>query len=507
MNQENNAPLFSRRNFVAGAVAATGSILLGDAALAEIPGTSAMNIDAFKKACKGIVATPADANFKELLYGDLWNKRLTDRTPDILVRVNDEADVSTAIKFARANKLKVVVRGGGHNWCQPTLRNGGLLLDIVNLNKVISIDPVARLAIVQPIISNRDAQKALNAVGMAFPSGHCPQVKLSGYLLGGGMAWNQGTWGSGTKSIEAIELVTADGELIKASKTENPDYFWAARGGGTGFFGVVTKYYLKIYPLPKAIHGSTYFYSLADVSAVGAWLGENAARISASVELSLFMIEAPPAHKEAAAAHGNKICMVTGAAFSDTAEDAKALLKPLEECPVKPISKEFATPLTFTQLFDASGGLWPEGLRSRVEATFSNTSPGELANACAVQLTKSPSSLTVILFTIFTGPDVPAPPIDAAYSMSSKVYGGPWTMWKDQADDDTNTTWHNECTALLRPYNIGYYIGESDSVGRPSNAVQAYTPEKWQRLADLRDKYDPEGVFFGYFDGFAARSS
>jgi FAD/FMN-containing dehydrogenase len=117
----------------------------------------------------------------------------------------------------------------------------------------------ARKAVVQPIISNRDIQKVLNAKGLAYPSGHCPQVKLSGYLLGGGMAWNQGVWGSGTESIEAIELVTAEGRLITASKDEHAEYFWAARGSGYGFFGVVTRYHLKLHPLPKAIHGSTYY--------------------------------------------------------------------------------------------------------------------------------------------------------------------------------------------------------------------------------------------------------
>ena len=104
---------------------------------------------------------------------------------------------------------------------------------------------------VQPIISNRDIQRVLNAKGLAYPSGHCPQVKLSGYLLGGGMSWNQGVWGYGNESLEAVELVTAEGKLITASESDNADYFWAARGAGYGFFGVATRYHLKLYPLPK----------------------------------------------------------------------------------------------------------------------------------------------------------------------------------------------------------------------------------------------------------------
>src|SRR5258705_2268421 len=368
---------FSRRSFMKGTAAAAGGLLLGRSGRRENPKGTPMDIEALKKACKGVVAAQSDANFTDLIHGNLWNRLIPRRAPQIVVRVKDEQDVIAAIQFARENKLKVVVRGGGHNWCQPTLRNSGLLIDLSELNKVISIDVAARKAVVQPIISNRDVQKVLNAKGLAYPSGHCPQVKLSGYLLGGGMAWNQGVWGSGTESIEAIELVTAEGKLITASKNEHAEYFWAARGSDPGFCGVVKRYHLKLHPLPMAIHGSIYYYSMDDVAAVGGWLGENAAKISPAVELSLFLREAPANLKEKTAAQGGKVAMVTGAAFADSPEEAKARLKPLEAFPLlsECLSSSFATPIVFEQMFDASGALWPEGLRNRVEATFSNTSP------------------------------------------------------------------------------------------------------------------------------------
>jgi len=462
-----------------------------------------MDVDALKKACKGVVAVRGEANFSELIHGTLWNRLIPGRAPEVVVRAKDEQDIIAAILFARENALKVAVRGGGHNWCQPTLRNGGMLIDLSNLNQIISIDVAGRKAVLQPVVSNRDVQKALNEKGLAYPTGHCPQVKLSGYLLGGGMSWNQGSWGAGTESVEAIELVTAAGELITASKDENQEYFWAARGSGSGFFGVVTRYHLKLYPLPKVILGSTHFYSMDDAAAVAAWLGDTAAKISPAVELSMFLMEAPADLKDKTVEQGGKVAMVTATAFTDSKGESKALLQPLDDCPLLPkcLSRSFATPLVFEQMFDLSGAIWPEGLRNRVEATFSNSSPGEIVNAVAGHMTKSPSPLTVVLFVIFTGPNVPAPHRDMAYSMSSKVYGGPWTMWRDAAEDEANSRWHEECAALLRPFNIGYYVGESDTVGRPSNAVESVSPENWQRLADLRDKYDPDGLFFDYFDG------
>ena len=265
----------SRRQFVVGAAAAAGGAFLGQTGRAESPQSTPMNIDTLKRACKGVVAAHGEPGFEEQVYGGLWNRLFPNRAPQIAVCVADEQDAITAIQFARENKLKVVVRGGGHNWCQPTLRNGGLLIDLKNLDKVISIDVAARKAVVQPIISNREMQRVLNAKGLAYPSGHCPQVKLSGYLLGGGMSWNQGVWGYGNESVEAVELVTAEGKLITANESDNADYFWAARGAGYGFFGVATRFHLKLYPLPRAIHGISYYYSLNEAAAVAGWLGRD----------------------------------------------------------------------------------------------------------------------------------------------------------------------------------------------------------------------------------------
>ena len=496
---------FSRRRFVAGAGAAAAGALLGSSGHAEVPKgvVSPASLDELRKACQGAAVGAGEPGFAERVYGGLWNRLLPDRAPQIIVCVADEQDVISAIRFARENKLKVVVRGGGHNWCQPTLRNGGLLIDLKNLNKVISIDVAKRQAVVQPIISNRDIQRALNPKGLAYPSGHCPQVKLSGYLLGGGMSWNQGVWGYGNESVEAVELVTAEGKLIIASERENADYFWAARGAGYGFFGVATRYHLKLYPLPKAIHAVAYYYPLDEAGSVAEWLGNIASKLSPTVELSFFLLTAPPELKDKAAADGGKICMVSATVFADLAEDAKEALQLFHDCPAieKCLLQTPAKSVVFEDLFDASGALWPEGMRNRVKAIFSNSNPGEIVRALRQHITKAPSPTTLILFAIFTGPHVPAPLPNAALSLSARVYGGPWTMWLDAVDDESNTAWYQECVALMKPSVTGYYIGETDPVAFPSEATGAFSPESWKRLADLRDKYDPDGVFYGYFDG------
>lgn len=503
--------ILGRRAFLTKGLAAAGSLVFSNW-LGDSPAGAATSRSKFDKALlqskfgfKGKVLAKGEAGFEEAAIGTVWNELRPTRRPELIAQVTDEQDVAAAVKFAKANNLKVTVRGGGHNWAAPSLRNRGMLIDLTNLNKVISIDPVARKAVVQPIISNRDVQKALNAQGMSYPSGHCPPVKLSGYLLSGGMAWNQGEWGPGVGSIEAIEIVTSEGEMITASATENQDYFWAARGAGPGFFGVAVRYHLKLYPLPTAITASVYQYPYEHLIEIAEWLGPLAAKLPANVELSLFAVQAPPELAEKAKSSGGKICMVTATMFTNSLEEAKKTLCVLDTCPVrdKALMTSLIQPTTFEQLFDGSGDLWPGNLRCKVDAMFSDAPLSELFKSTKDHFEKSTSPETVLMFAIFTGPNVPAPLPDAAFSQSARLYGGPWTMWKDAASDAQQIAWHEKCVALLKPHIIGHYISESDTSAHPEYSTASFSAAKWKKLAELRKKYDPTGVFFNFTEALS----
>ncbi|MEO6846908.1 MAG: FAD-binding protein [Chthoniobacterales bacterium] len=509
MDKNEKDSSISRRRFIASAAVATGGLLLGaTTGSAEAPKAKSVDIESLKKACKGRVTFAGESGFGEAIHGDLWNKLIPDRAPDVVVRVADEEDVVAAVKFARANKLKVTVRGGGHNWAAPSLRTGGMLIDLSLLNKVISIDENAMKAVVQPIISNRDSQKLLNPKGLTFPCGHCPTVKLSGFLLGGGLPWNPGVWGYACESLEAVELVTAEGKRITATKDENVDYYWAAKGTGFGFFGVALRYHLKLHPLPKAIHGSAYWYSLDDAEAVATWLGDNAKSFTKNIELSMFLLTAPPEMKAAAAKNGGKVCLVTATCFADTPTEAKTNLAAFKNSPVndKCLSKTVDQPTNFEGLFDAAGPMWPPNIRCRPKSTFSNAKPQDLIGAMKEHFTKTPSEITVMLVGIFTGGSLPAPLPDAAVSIGGAVYAGLWTQWKDASDDAVNTEWYDQYATLIKPYVANYYIGESDQVRNPSETTGAFSSANFKKIADLRDKHDPDRVFFGYFDGLADKA-
>ena len=510
----------SRRALLSAALAGGSSIALsgnfpnnGSAtareAIKEQAGSGRANPSALKSqfGFKGGVLDSSDPGFEQTAFGDLWNKLLPKRHPQIIAQANDEADVVAAVKFARAERLKVTVRGGGHNWCNPSLRNKGLLIDLADLNAVLSVDAGARKALVQPIISNRQIQAVLNSHGMSFPSGHCPEVKLSGYLLSGGMSWNHGVWGPGVGSVEAIELVNAKGEIITASATDNPDYFWAARGCGPGFFGIALRYHLKLYPLPQAIVSSAYYYPHEHLVRLAKWLDQLAPRLPSSVELSLFVIEAPPDLADKTSASNHKVALVSAVMFGDSAEAARSALAALDSYPSldQCLSRSVAQPTNFTQLFDASGALWASNLRSKVDAMFYNAPLADLCSAIKDHLAVAPSPKTVLLLSVYTGKNrPPAMPADAAFSMTGKLYGGPWTAWASADQDAANSSWHDKCVQLLKPHVAGHYIGETNFAGHPEYAKLSYSPAAWERIGKLRKKLDPDGLFFDFSDGLSA---
>ena len=196
--------------------------------------------------------------------------------------------------------------------------------------------------------------------------------------------------------------------------------------------------------------------------------------------------------------------MVTASTFADSAEEAKEATKLLDECPViaKCLAKTVNENVSFEKLLDMSGDIFIENARNHVEACFSNADPKELFNALKDHFAVTPSAHSVIMFAFFTGPNVPAPLLpDAAFSMSAHLYGGPWTMWKDEADDEANAVWQKKAVAILKPFTAGHYVSETDTVQYPDHIKRSYSPTNLRRIEELRKKYDPNGVFFAFSDG------
>lgn len=451
----------------------------------------------------GKVVTRSSIDFSAVRESMVWNALKPDRSPQVIVKVKNENDVVQAINFARENGLKVVVHGGGHTWCGLALRNGGMTIDLSELN-ALKIDPSTKTAIIQPVISNQELAHQLGCYDLAFPIGHCPTVKSSGYLLNGGMSWNMSDWGPACLSIEAIEFVTASGQMIQASAKEHSDLFWAARGCGPGMFAVATRFHLKCFPLPKGMMTSTYYYALSDLHEVVEEATAIGWKMPSCVELSIFLMKAPLELADKCKENGGKICMINAVAFAQTPEEATAALALLEQGTAlkKCLFKATFEKTSFKQLGENAGASWPENHRNLCENQSSKANPVDILMALRDKIIDAPSPKSLMVFCQSTGQhNLIEPHPDISLSMDATSYGGVWSIWENQEEDAANEKWHNACTDILKQFKSTPYIGETDIVQDPSRVQKAYTPEKWKRLEQIRAKYDPDGLFFGFLGG------
>jgi FAD/FMN-containing dehydrogenase len=460
------------------------------------------DIAAIRRRVAGDVIGSSEPRFATQLEGMLFNQVRPDRRPDVIVRAVDEDDVAAAVRCARDQGLRVTARGGGHSWAGLAVRAGGMLIDLAQLTD-ITVDPDGRTASIQPSVSNRDLMRHLSPHGLPFPVGHCPTVKASGFLLSGGIGWNSAQWGLACESVQAVDLVTARGERVRADAGQNTDLFWAARGAGAGLFAVATRYHLRLHPMPRAIRTSAYYYPADLVEHVGPWLDTVADDLPAYVELSVFLMSAPPEIAARCASANGKVVLVTATAFADDPEDAAAALSPLESCPVmdRCVDKSVDEPTPFETLFDASGAKWPPGHRYQVETLWTTRPSPDLLLALRDHLLRAPSAKSLVLLAIYPGWTNFRPRDDLAFSMAARTYGGLWTTWESVADDAANLAWHQEAARTLEPFMTGHYLGETDIADEPSRAARSFAPAHWRRLQAVRERHDPDGIFHGFTGG------
>src|SRR5215210_2145678 len=378
-----------------------------------------MTTQSLEERISGTVVHRGDPDYEQARCAPGWNEIKPERYPDLIVQVASEDDVIEAVNFAREQHMKLAVRGGGHNWCAAALQEGGILLDLSRLNGV-EIDAEARVATVQPVVTNRYFAKQLAKHGLAFPVGHCPCVPLSGFILNGGFGWNAGEWGYSCFSLISLDVVTADGNLVTASEAENTELLWAARGAGPGFFGVATKYRLRLYPLPKAITTSTLMYPLEKLPEAVKWAAETVNTLPRNVEFTLFLASAPPS----IANRCEKVCVLSATAFADSDTEAAEALSALATCPLAGcVMKNLHASTPFQVLFDNADRLWPRGKRYAVDTMWSASPPLDVLTIIQDHFTTAPSADSLVLSSILPSPPADALPLtDAAFSMVAPVY-------------------------------------------------------------------------------------
>lgn len=446
-----------------------------------------MDMRALRLRIRGDVVTRDDAGYEAVRTGLSWNGRKPDRLPEIIVKAKDAGDVQAAVRFAAAHGKRISVRGGGHHWSGVAVQDC-IVIDLAGMDALV-IDPETRTARAEPGVRNGRLSEALAGHGLAFPAGHCASVPLSGYLLGGGLGWNSGAWGVACHNVESVEVVLADGALVTASATDNPDIFWAARGAGPEFFGVVVAYRLRLHPLPRAIRTSLWVYQPDRVEAVEAWMSRTMLQVPRNVEFTAVMASAPPP----LAGRTDKTLTAVATIFADTEEEAQETLAIIKAgAPDAALDRQLSLPTPFAVLYQIIGQFFPEGGRFAADSNWSDD-PALLMKGLAEAVEIAPSAESFALAVIMPplDPDLMPP---GAFSMAGPAFSCAYAVWRDAGQDDANVTWLRNASDRLSPVSLGHYVGEAD-LDRSERMTNSFAPAAFERLRELQHRYDPSGRF------------
>ena len=428
------------------------------------------------------------AGYEHVRQATAWCKRVPDRYPEIIVGALNADDVVAAVRLAREQGLQVSVRSGGHSWNANHLRNGVLLIDCHGL-KDYHVDPDAMTGWAQPGLRGSDLNKALLELGLFFPTGHCTDVCIGGYLLQGGISWDNHRLGPACGSVTAIDVVTANGELVHATDdNEHADLLWAARGAGPGFCGVVTRYFVKLYPRRKINMNSLYIYpsdNFADVCGFCHEIGpKTPTEINKLTSWQPTITTAAP------------VITLGAMAFTDTEEEAHEQLAIYENCPGR--NRALATRLYEVISTPEMGriGADPHYLETKryagdcmwTGASFQDLAPGFR------DIINSLEGMSHILFTNF-GCENPPPRPPMAFSLDDKYYYGVYATWDDPADDKRYLDWLVRHMRALEPYMTGMPLADENLENRPFRFM---TDENLKRLDQVRAKYDPDNRFVAW---------
>jgi FAD/FMN-containing dehydrogenase len=424
-----------------------------------------------------------EAGYEAARRDCVWNARIAGRFPDLIVRAAGERDVARAVALARDRGMTIGVRSGGHSWAGSHLRDGGMLLDLSRLTDV-SLDAEARTAAVQPAARGSDLVATLREHDLFFPVGHCQGVAMGGYLLQGGFGWLSRIFGPACANVTAIDVVTADGELLRADEQSNADLFWAARGGGPGFFGIVTRFHLKLHPWPATAMNSIYLYPGELLEEIFTWAREIGPSVARSVEMMLFLQR--PA--------GESVIGVTGPVLAHTEEEARETLAILDTCPVldRAIAATPCVAVDFADLMAASRLLFPDGNRFAVDNMWTSAPVEDLVpglRGIAETLPPEPSHAMWLNW----GPSPERP--DMAYSIEDEVYIALYASWTSEADDRLYAGWPGERMREMEHLATGIQLADENLGERPARFVSG---ENLRRLDEIRVAYDPDGRFHSW---------
>jgi hypothetical protein len=446
----------------------------------------AIAIDQLKSAFRGELIQPTDAAYQSARK--VYNGMI-DKHPRLIARCVDVADVIAAVEFGRENNLLTAVRGGGHNGGGLGTCDDGLVIDLARM-KGIRVDPTTQTVRVEGGCVWGDVDHATHAFGMATPSGFISSTGVAGLTLGGGIGYLTRRWGLTIDNLLSVDMVLADGRFVTANDKENPDLFWAVRGGG-GNFGVVTSFEFRTHPVKMVPFGPTF------------WPVEQAADVLKAYRK--FIVEAPeevngffaflvvpPSPMFPEHLHLKTVCGIVWCC-TNTLEQAEEALKSMRSVGTPLFDHVGLAPFTAVQsLFDP---LFVPGLQWYWRAdNFTELSDEAIARHVE-HGSKIPTMLSTMHLYPVNGAAQRVGRNDTAYSFREALFAEVIVgVDPDPANADKIATWCKDYWNALHPYSAGgAYVNFMMDEGQ--DRVQATYRDNYNRLAAIKTKYDPTNFF------------
>ena len=438
-------------------------------------------LEQLRGALRGPLLLPGDGGYDE--SRTVWNG-MVDRHPPAIVQATGNADVIAAVNFARENGLPVSIKGGGHSVAGKAVSDDALMIDLSLMNGV-HVDPKARLARAQGGATWGIFDRECQVYGLASTGGVISTTGVGGLTLGGGLGYLMGKHGLAIDNLVSLEVVTAGGEVVTASASENPDLFWALRGG-SGNFGVVTSFEFQVHPVGPMVTGGIAAWPVAmagDVLNFYKGLTD-----TAPDELTTFL-----AFTGAPDGSGNLIAAMP-LVHCGSLEDGAAAVAPIKQ--FGPPFLDMLGPIPYgavQSMLDAGFG---PGAQVYWKATFITGLSPEAMAVLAQKAQELPTPTSSLVIEHFHGavnrvaPDATAFP-ERGSNFNVAIVG----VWNDPAHADACIAWARGVYDDLQPFSSGGVYVNYLGVGDDDDRVLAAYGVNYERLAGIKQKYDPDNLF------------
>lgn len=447
-------------------------------------------ISDFKAGFRGDILKPEDAHYDEVRQ--IWNG-MHDKRPALIARCTGLADVIAAVNFARSNRLLVAVRGGGHNVGGTASCDGGIMIDL-SLMRAVSVDPKARTANVQGGATWADVDRETQVFGLAAPGGVVSTTGVAGLTLGGGLGWLRRKHGLTIDNLLSVEMVTADGQFVHASETENAELFWGIRGGG-GNFGIVTSFEFRLHPVGPTVMFCAVWYPAEDAKKLlGAWrqFMETAPEELSS---SAFFWSVPAIADIPAELH-NRRALILGAVYSGSAEEGEQIVAPLRKLGTPLLDMSGAVPWTGVQA--AFDPFFPKGKRQYYfKSRYLSNLNDETIDALLPDAVHPPvPSILIVLWHYGGAMARVAGDTTAFMGRNAPFLFSVDAIWDDPAVTDEVLAYSRRYLAEMEPYSPGgLYVNFAGLGEEGEKLVRAAYGTHYDRLVALKNKYDPTNLF------------